>query len=330
MEELHNESELQYYLSLKPLKKWHHTKFNFVCSRCGKLSTRRLDSIKYPFLCKSCAQVIRYRDNPEIIKKIINTNKERYGGIGFASDKGRAVLNKIISDYGGIGFSSSSCAEKYKITMNERYGCDYPLQSDELYNKFESSMNEKYGVSHPLRSSELKNKAKSTYIEHHGAIGFASKEIVEKYKHTCENKYGIGVDASKTFSANLHNRRKYIFDNIIFDSSWELAYFVWLKDNNKSFIYHPNKAFEYVIGNTKHSYRPDFFVDGVYIEIKGHHLINNNGVLIDPFNNNSELVEKTQCLNDNNVVIITDCNVYIKYVLTNYGKDFFKKCRVKE
>jgi hypothetical protein len=31
--------------------------------------------------------------------------------------------------------------------------------------------------------------------------------------------------------------RFYKYNNIIFDSSWELAYYIWLNDNNIKFIY---------------------------------------------------------------------------------------------
>lgn len=36
---------------------------------------------------------------------------------------------------------------------------------------------------------------------------------------------------------------------------------------------------------------------------------------------------KHQCMIRNNVKLITDYTVYIKYVKTKYGKDYFKKFR---
>lgn len=328
MIELHNEDELNYYLSLKPSKKWHHTTFSFNCSVCKLSSTRRLDSIKYPFMCKGCASKLRHKEHPEYAAAASATKIARYGGVGFASSNGRQVLEKIKQTYGGIGFSSKQCTDKYKSTMTERYGCEYPLQSDELSSKFRATMKSLYGEEHPSNCEEIRQRANSTYIEHHGAIGFASEGVLKKYIDTCAEKYGIGVDPSKTFDANKNNRRKYIYNENVFDSGWELAYFTWLSDNNKDFIYHPNVKFTYYDNGKEHTYRPDFVVDGTYIEIKGRHLINSDGILIDPFTKRL-LVSKSECLRRNNVVIITDCSVYIKYVQSKYGKRFISSCRIR-
>ena len=40
-------------------------------------------------------------------------------------------------------------------------------------------------------------------------------------------------------------RKKYIYDNLRFDSSWEIAYYIWLKDHNIEFEYQPDISFEY-------------------------------------------------------------------------------------
>lgn len=46
-----------------------------------------------------------------------------------------------------------------------------------------------------------------------------------------------------------------------FDTAPELAYFIWLKDNNINFEYHPEKFFEYSFNDTIRRYFPDFRVN---------------------------------------------------------------------
>jgi len=59
------------------------------------------------------------------------------------------------------------------------------------------------------------------------------------------------------------------YDNIFFDSSWELAYYLYCKNNNSNIIRNTDK-FRYEYNGVSHNYTPDFIVDGVYVEIKGY------------------------------------------------------------
>lgn len=47
-----------------------------------------------------------------------------------------------------------------------------------------------YGTKYPSQSQEIKERGWNTTIERYGGIGFASKEITEKYHKTCLDKYG--------------------------------------------------------------------------------------------------------------------------------------------
>ena len=76
--------------------------------------------------------------------------------------------------------------------------------------------------------------------------------------------------------------KKYIYNNIKFDSSWELAYYIWLKDHNINFEYH-TVILEYKVNDTTHFYYPDFKVNNELQEIKGTHFFDKDGQLIDPY-----------------------------------------------
>ena len=120
-------------------------------------------------------------------------------------------------------------------------------------------------------------------------------------------------------------QRKYIYNSVYFDSSYELAYYIWLKDNNIDFEYH-NSVIEYKINEETHYYFPDFKVNNEYIELKGSHLIDENMNLIHP-KTKEILKEKTQCLKDNNGKIIVDCSEYINYVKNKYGEHFISSLK---
>lgn len=123
--------------------------------------------------------------------------------------------------------------------------------------------------------------------------------------------------------------KKYTYDNLYFDSSWELAYYVWLKDHNVLFVYKPGFLVYMDKNNIEHKYFPDFYVEDHYVEIKGDHLFTESGELgirgkpndIDKFN---------YILNIGGEIIgSTKIRKYLKYVKEKYGKDFLKSLKIK-
>lgn len=60
-----------------------------------------------------------------------------------------------------------------------------------------------------------------------------------------------------------HKKRSiFEFDGKQFDSRPELAYYVWLKDNNIDFQFHPRLDFKFEYEGVIHEYWPDFLVEG--------------------------------------------------------------------
>ena len=64
--------------------------------------------------------------------------------------------------------------------------------------------------------------------------------------------------------------------------------------------------FIYYVNGKKARYFCDFLVNGENIEIKGRHLIDTKTMILHTYLNKTPLLEKTQCLKDNNVRIIID------------------------
>jgi hypothetical protein len=82
--------------------------------------------------------------------------------------------------------------KKIKVTCREKYGVDYPLQSQEIKDKIKVTCQEKYGVDNPFQSQEFKNKIKVTCREKYGVDNPSqSQEIKDKKIQTCQKNYGV-------------------------------------------------------------------------------------------------------------------------------------------
>lgn len=83
-------------------------------------------------------------------------------------------------------------------------------------------------------------------------------------------------------------KRRYAYDNKKFDSSWELCYYIWLKDHDISFTYPCKDTIAYECDGKQHLYFPDFIVEGRYVEIKGKQFLDESKHLANPFKNVDE------------------------------------------
>ena len=259
------------------------------------------------------------------IEKCKRTKLEKYGNPNYTNfDK---IKETIIKRYGGLGTASETIKEKCKATMLERYG------------------DSNYGINHareiaienagPVGSRpEVREKIKDTMLrkygyEHNWQIPEAIEKIKEKVKKVNLEKYGV-TNVLQVSWIIAKSRKKYYFDNTYFDSSWELAYYIWLKDNNIPFEYHTRKI-KYTVEGRDHFYFPDFIVNGELVEIKGPQFFK-DGKFIDFYNNSSQTVfdEKWKCMMENKVTVITDVSIQLKYILEKYGKDYMKQFKEKE
>ena len=98
-------------------------------------------------------------------------------------------------------------------------------------------------------------------------------------------------------------KKKYIFNNLFFDSSSELEFY---KNHiNQNIKLHPCELI-YYFNNIEHKYIPDFELDGQLIEIKGKQFLKKDGTWQNPWNHELDnLYEaKHQCAIKNKVRII--------------------------
>lgn len=201
---------------------------------------------------------------------------------------------------------SKECYSKYKSEYNQG-------GTEESLAKIRQTKLERYG------NPNYQNfeKIKQTCIERYGVDNvWKVKKIHQKCKDTLEEKTGKRC-------ANLGNYAV-MYNDLKFDSRAELLYYMWCKEQGKD-IERCHDYFTYIVDGIEHIYYPDFKVDGNIIEIKGEHLIDDEGYLLD-FSTKKRLVEKTKCLREHNVIIIMSKDVMKNYLPSNF-EEILSNCK---
>lgn len=184
-------------------------------------------------------------------------------------------------------------------------------------------------------------KIKQTCMEKYGSPTYMPYGS-ERFKNRMIELYGVEHN-SQVHEFRLKQQQKLMYDGLCFGSSWELALYIWLKDNNFKFEYQPNSNMWYEFDGKKHKYEPDFKIDGKFVEIKGNHFFDDNGVMKCPYRKKTWTDEqyvhqcalyeaKHQCMIQNDVQILLgeDCQQYLDYIEKMYGKGYlnqFKKSK---
>lgn len=271
--------------------------------------------------------------NEEVKEKTKQTNLERFGVENamhneFIKEK---VRQTCIKKYGvGSTFESKEIQEKSKQTCMQRYGVHFPMQSKKIQEKSKQTCLKNFGVEYPTQSDEVKEKSRATCLKKYGVeISSLNKEVQEKAKQTCLEKYGVEC----FFQSDIFKKFRqinYIYNGISFDSSWELAFYIYYNDHNFKVIRTPC-SIDYSYEGTEHKYFPDFKIKNRIFEIKGPQFFNENGELINPYDSSENIrtAAKHKCMLENNIIIIKDCSKYLDYVNNKYGKDFLKLCRTE-
>lgn len=123
------------------------------CFICGETKAKSSKGMPRHYVCKKCVRQLHF------LEKDLQSNNE-----------------------------ISLCGFNYKNLPTE--------EELEYYNSLTTKEKSEYtslkhfGTRHPSQSQEIKEKGWKTTIERYGGIGFASKEITERYHQTCLDKYG--------------------------------------------------------------------------------------------------------------------------------------------
>lgn len=272
--------------------------YHYTCTFCHKPFDSEEKILNRKTRCPECEAKVQ-----KATEKRKQTSLEKYGVENVAQlpeikDK---YLNTWKERYGYVGYFQSGVDQ---TEIQER------AHNDLAYERKVATNNKKFGTDYPAQNPEIQKKMQDTYEERTG------------YRNAMKNP----EDRSKCKSG------KYFYKNINFDSSWELAYYIWLTDNNVGFIYHPPYTLDYIDDYGKErTYYPDFLVEGKFYEIKGGQFFNEKGEPYDSYNNVT-WYNKYNLLLENKITIMKwdDIRPYIRYVKDTYGKKYLNSFKRKK
>lgn len=315
-------------------------KIQFKCWRCEKISKRslyRLQQKDYELICTNCAKYW----------KSALTKLQKYGTLTYTNPE--KIKQTKLERYGNANYNNKVL---YKQTCLKRYGVENPQQNVEIHEKTKQTNLIRFGAESSFSNAQVREKVKQTCLKRYGSKNpFGNKEVREKAKQTCLKKYGYEysqqnpkirrkqvITRRETLSKKplsfwkdiqSKHQRKYTYQDISFDSSWELALWIYAKDHNEKIIREPI-ILEYFVNNEKHYYFPDFLYKDNLLEIKGDHFFDESGNLCG-FEGKC-LKEKQKCMQENNVVIWTskDIKIILDYIFEKYGKNYLQQFRNKK
>ena len=315
-----NENGEYEYYNLKENKK-EKIKFEFnqeyynlkTIRELLKVAHQTLDNyLKYLNIEQNCIDGVKVI-NKEDVKKLISWCNE------YSKNERASLISKKtnLEKYGvEHALQSKEIQNKAKETCKEHYGVEHPAQSEEIQKLFVQTNLMTYGVENPSQSQIIKDKKAQTTMEHYGVENpFQAEEIIEK------------------INTNKHpTRNRYFYKGVAFDSATELYFYIYHHDILKDDITR-GKMFVYYVNGKKARYFCDFLLNGENVEIKGRHLIDTKTMILHTYLDEIPLLEKTQCLKDNNVRIIIDNDkemIRISKLVEKQFPHLVESCRIKK
>jgi hypothetical protein len=302
------------------------------CTICGK-PTRFLSFVRG--YAHTCCTECRYK---HLVNKTEETCMEKWGvKNGGWTPEAQKKIKKHNQELHGCDFYTNR--EQYLKTLENKYGkgTTSPFAVKDVKDKIKETNLDRFGVENPWNNKEIRKKCTETRYKS------GSYMDIDKFKKTCLERFGVdtplrngklreqGKQNYFKKTGYWHNSqnpecrkkiiKKYKYNDIFFDSAWEIAYYIWLTDNNIQFEYQPKptKNFKYFWEGDKkyHTYYPDFLLeDGSYIELKNGFLLEN--MIIDT---KSQEHAKFNCIIKNKVKIISDNEIdfYLNYITNKYN-----------
>lgn len=290
------------------------------------------------------------KSRDKITERRQETCRLRYGGNSPASSVEivRRMQRTKMLRYGDPGYNN---IEKIKQTNLSKYGVENISQTisgdqrADMQRRARDTCLAKYGTeryweSPALKSSYQKGKAahNRTCLEKYGAECYTQSqnfkdrinERTRKTKETNMKRYGVsnvsqipGVASKKGTHYHYRNGD----DEIDFDSSWELALWIYAKDHHEDIMKNPC-SFTYYYNGVQHVYFPDFKYRGSIIEIKGAQFWDGDKMIC-PLNHELDgLFEaKHQCMIENKVRIwgAKEIAFALEYVKAEYGGQYLRQ-----
>lgn len=309
------------------------------CSVCGTELTNDIKSLYYSpsSTCslKECRDEARRRTLfskygedyfNQWSNKVSKTNIERYG-VSNAMDNLSIRNKQQVNAKAKVDAFREQILKKRIDTVSSRYDVVNVGQLPDHDSKMKRTSMKKYGAISYSCTESCKSKVRKTYESWTPEMW---KDKAIRSCNTLQRRYG--VRAASAIPYVIKNRRsRYLYNNLYFDSSYELLYYIWAVDNGHD-IQRCINSFEYEVDGVVHVYIPDFLDNGKLIEVKGEHFFNSDGELINPFTNDP-LVQKVfktkgKLMESMNVTVVKNVDVMKNFVYAKYGNDYISKFRV--
>jgi hypothetical protein len=258
--------------------------------------------------------------NPMLIDEI----KQRVVNNTDYNKRNDTTKEHIIDKYGS--FENYNNIRNSHLRQNNlaKYGVEHTFQLEEVKQKIVETSMQRYGVTNAGGAESTLIKIKNTLRERYNVDNaFQAAEFKKKSRDTCREKYGVDY-YTQTSEYQSISKKHYIYDDISFASSWELAFYIYCKDMNYD-IKRCTASFDYAIDDEEHKYFPDFIVNNKIYEIKGPQLFSENGKL-GCYGNQKDL-EKLRIIKENNIELIDKEKIkfYLLYINETYGKEYLKQ-----
>ena len=323
----------------------------FECKLCSRQFTRWLMDLKHtkiiPENCPNCNKSLAKTQPPKkpILKIYESTTAEEiknYKKVEFICRSCRLPSTRSVRMF--LPDKKLICSNCLRAeSVREKYGETHIARVKSITAKKQATMMQRYGCANPSHNREINKKKSKTWKSHQeknlnamksgmlGKYGVDNASKIEsvrwKKSRAFRNSYKR-VKSHIVYKPDYHYKSVYLYNDLKFDSSWELAFYIYCIDRGKNII-RETCSFTYNCNGTDYSYFPDFRVNGALVEIKGLQFFENrnpNGRMINPFDRSldEKFEAKHQCMIKNGVQIITDCSKYIKYVSDVYGRNFLK------
>lgn len=237
------------------------------CCICGVEKVKIVNNSKFSQTCgcKECVDALRKQTCLEIYGSECSLQNE---------NSQKKAIETNLKLYGVENASSSPIIRQRIIESNlKNYGVEYPQQLGEKKEKAKQTNIERYGVEYAMQNEEIKKKSIiNNRIKHDG---FHSTQLES-------NKRKRIITYKKNRKEGKHKNRKnssakYYFNNEKFDSSLELAFYIYHTEVLKEIVEREPISITYKVDDVEHEYYPDFRINNQLFEIKGSWGINWKG-----------------------------------------------------
>lgn len=338
---------------------WETYNGRLFCKKCKTMQTclskygvdnpAKADAVKK----KSSEKIRQAYKEKDIVSRRRQSNLKRYGVANAAqTEKAKEKRAKTMTErYGSVGcqLHSKQAAEKRKQTCLKRYGAETPFASKAVQDKIKNR-HSWTSEDNPMHNEDSIERRRQTVLKKYGSEVLASKKIRGQIKKTMLEKYGAeSMFSTDNFRSTIETsfyrktgkelreflarsrRSQYSIDDMHLDSSWEVAVWIWAKDNGHQ-IRRSDKKFVYSYDDHQYSYFPDFEIDGRTVEVKGDQFFK-EGKMVNPYDHSQDgrFEAKHLCGLQNGVEFWTskEMQPVLDFVDSRYTKDFLQLFKVE-